>query len=262
MICSTNVTLSKRATSMPPVVNDRPRTGAHIERDLGYSAALGRFHPSDRRSAGRLSRFAVQNQARGAGMRSARPELGIVVPRLSNHVAPHGLFAIARHYIGDLVYGANDGLVTTFAAVAGVEGGALTAATVLIVGVANLAADGLSMGIGNYLAIRARESAREADDLPEDESQPARHGIVTFLAFVVAGSIPLLPYAVGAQAPVRAWSSATLTLVTLFALGAARGVVTNRAWWRTGFEILLLGGLAGAAAYAAGATIARILGAA
>src|SRR6185436_14702783 len=120
-----------------------------------------------------------------------------------------------------------------------------------IVGVANLAADGLSMGIGNYLAIRARESAREADGLPEEESQPARHGIATFVAFVVAGSIPILPYAAGVQAPVRAWSSRALTLVSLFGRGAARGVVTNRAWWRTGTEILLLGGLAGAAAYAA-----------
>ena len=159
------------------------------------------------------------------------------------------------------MYGANDGLVTTFAAVAGVEGGALAPATVLIVGVANLAADGLSMGIGNYLAIRARENAREADDLPEEESEPARHGLATFLAFIVAGSIPLLPYAAAVQSPLRGWSSAALTLATLFGLGAARGIVTNRAWWRTGLEILLLGGLAGGAAYGAGATIARVLGA-
>ena len=94
------------------------------------------------------------------------------MPRISNHVAPRGLVAIARHYIGDVVYGANDGLVTTFAAVAGVEGGALSPAAVLIVGIANLAADGLSMGIGNYLALRTREHAREADNLPEEESEP------------------------------------------------------------------------------------------
>src|SRR5262245_12020208 len=118
---------------------------------------------------------------------------GGFVSRQSNHVSPTGWTSTARHYLGDLVYGANDGLVTTFAAVAGVEGGALTAATVLIVGVANLIADGLSMGIGNYLSIRAREEAREAESLPEEESQPGRHGLATFLAFVGAGVVPLVP---------------------------------------------------------------------
>lgn len=103
--------------------------------------------------------------------------------RTSNHVVPIGLVGTARHYVGDFVYGANDGLVTTFAAVAGVEGGALAPATVLIVGIANLVADGMSMGVGNYLSIRAREHAREADNLPEEESQPARHGLATFTAW-------------------------------------------------------------------------------
>ena len=179
---------------------------------------------------------------------------------LSNHVSPRGLISTTRHYIGDLVYGANDGPVSTFAAVAGMEGAAL--ATVVIVGGANLAADGLSMGIGNYLAIRAREGAREADNLPEEESEPARHGMATFLAFVVAGSIPLLQYAAAIRAPIRGWSPAALTLFTLFALGEARGVVTNRRWWTTGLEVLALGGLAGAVACSAGAVIARALGAA
>ena len=181
------------------------------------------------------------------------------MPRISNHVAPRGLVATLRHYIGDVVFGANDGLVTTFAAVAGVEGGALSPVTVLIVGIANLAADGLSMGIGNYLALRTREHAREADNLPEEESQPARHGIATCLAFIVAGAIPLLPYAASVPAQSRGWTSAALTLAALFALGAARGVVTRRRWWVAGCEVLALGALAGAAAYGAGALIARLL---
>ena len=43
------------------------------------------------------------------------------------HVEPHGLGDMSRHYIRDLVYGANDGIITTFAVVAGVAGGALSA---------------------------------------------------------------------------------------------------------------------------------------
>ena len=56
------------------------------------------------------------------------------------------LSGLARHYLGDLVYGANDGIITTFAVVAGVSGASLPARTVLILGFANLIADGFSIG--------------------------------------------------------------------------------------------------------------------
>jgi len=181
------------------------------------------------------------------------------MPRHSTHVEPQGMLSTVRHYIGDLVYGANDGVVTTFAAVAGAEGGALTAVTVLIIGVANLVADGLSMGIGNYLAIRSREQAREAEGLPEEESQPVRHGLATFLAFVVAGGVPLIPYAFADSQAVARTISSGLTLATLFGIGAARGVVTRHPWWKAGAEVLILGAVAGAAAYGAGAFIAHIV---
>src|SRR6187399_750197 len=90
------------------------------------------------------------------------------MPRVSLHHEPAGAIQIARHYIRDMVYGANDGIITTFAVVAGVTGGALSPRAVLIVGAANLFADGLSMGVGNYLSIRSNESARAAEDLPEE----------------------------------------------------------------------------------------------
>jgi vacuolar iron transporter family protein len=120
------------------------------------------------------------------------------IMRPSVHIEPQGFVATARHYIRDLIYGANDGIITTFAVVAGVTGGDLSRRAVLIVGVANLLADGLSMGVGNYLSIRAHESALAAEARPEEESHPIRHAFATFAAFVVAGMMPLAPYGVPA----------------------------------------------------------------
>jgi VIT1/CCC1 family predicted Fe2+/Mn2+ transporter len=181
------------------------------------------------------------------------------VPRLSTHVEPHDAVGIARHYIGDLVYGANDGIITTFAVVAGVAGGALSHTAVLIVGGANLAADGLSMAVGNFLAIRSQESARAAANLPEEEARPFRHAVATFVAFVVAGSVPLVPYVLP---PLRErefiWSIVS-TLVALFVVGAARTIVTVDRWWSAGLEMLLLGAIVAAAAYGAGAVIAAFV---
>ena len=178
--------------------------------------------------------------------------------RESVHVEPSGTIAVTRHYIRDLIYGANDGLITTFAVVAAVSGGALSTRTVLIVGMANLFADGLSMGVGNYLSIRSNESALEALGRPEEEAYPLRHGIATFLAFVVAGAVPLMPYAFGAGVAVGLTASLVLTFATLFTVGAMRALVTVAKWWAAGIEMLLLGLAVAFAAYLSGAVVAAL----
>jgi VIT1/CCC1 family predicted Fe2+/Mn2+ transporter len=177
--------------------------------------------------------------------------------RESFHVEPTGATATARHYIRDVVYGANDGIITTFAVVSGVAGGGLSTLAVLVIGAANLAADGMSMGVGNLLAIRADERAREAASLPELEAFPWKHGLATTIAFMVAGAVPLLPYIVpGIER--QALTSTALTFSSLFALGASRALVTIDRWWRSGLETLLLGAVVAVAAYAAG-TLAAFL---
>jgi VIT1/CCC1 family predicted Fe2+/Mn2+ transporter len=70
-------------------------------------------------------------------------------------------------YLGDLVYGGLDGVVTTFAIVSGVVGASLGPDVILILGLANLLADGFSMASGAYLSTKSgqevyrREEERE-----------------------------------------------------------------------------------------------------
>lgn len=83
--------------------------------------------------------------------------------------ADHSPEAIARRlaaprsvsYLRDFIYGAIDGTVTTFAVVAGATGASLGATVVVIMGLANLLADGLSMAVSNYLGTRAEQDQRE-----------------------------------------------------------------------------------------------------
>ena len=58
--------------------------------------------------------------------------------------------------ISDFVFGGIDGAVTTFAVVAGASGASLSSGVVLILGFANLFADGFSMATGNYLGSKSR----------------------------------------------------------------------------------------------------------
>lgn len=169
---------------------------------------------------------------------------------------PHGLF---RHYLSDLVYGANDGIITTFAIVAGVVGAAMSARTVIILGIANLLADGFSMGASNFLAIRSDEAVRSVDGLAAKEPFAVRHGVATFVAFLVAGAIPLVAFLWPGDADGRFGIASVLTLGALFVVGSLRTLVTRQGWLRSGFEMLVVGALAAVVAYGVGAFIARLV---
>ena len=87
-------------------------------------------------------------------------------------------------YIGDLVYGANDGIITTFAVVAGAAGALLSPGIIIILGLANLIADGFSMGASNFLSLRSqrdfvklqrRKEEWEVKNFPEIEREEIRN---------------------------------------------------------------------------------------
>jgi vacuolar iron transporter family protein len=86
-------------------------------------------------------------------------------------------------YLGDAVFGAIDGCVTTFAVVAGAMGANLSHNVIIILGFANLVADGFSMAVSNYIGTKSErervEQAREAEQrhiahFPEGEREEVR----------------------------------------------------------------------------------------
>ena len=86
-----------------------------------------------------------------AGARGERLEHNHTAEEIRERLArdPHG------NYLRDWIYGGIDGTITTFAIVAGVVGADLPGSVVLVLGLANLVADGFAMGAGNYSATKA-----------------------------------------------------------------------------------------------------------
>lgn len=94
------------------------------------------------------------------------------------HAAREQHAGSGAQYIGDLVYGGLDGIITTFAVVSGVAGANLGTGVILILGLANLFADGFSMATGAYLSTKSeqeyyeqerRRETWEVDHFPEGE---------------------------------------------------------------------------------------------
>ena len=75
-------------------------------------------------------------------------------------------------YIKDIVYGANDGIITTFAIVAGVAGAGIAdpRSTIILLGVANVLADGFSMAASDYLGSKS-ERDYVASELRDEERE-------------------------------------------------------------------------------------------
>ncbi|WP_285441430.1 VIT1/CCC1 transporter family protein [Candidatus Nanosynbacter lyticus] len=169
-----------------------------------------------------------------------------------------------RRYISEFVYGAVDGTVTTFAVVAASAGAGISSAVILILGIANLIADGFSMGSSAYLAASAEheESARDT----QKRASPKIIGTVTFLAFVAVGSVPVLPYLVDVVTSLKTpntslfYVSSVLTAVAFLTIGFIKGKVGNQSSWREAAITLLLGAVAAGLAYFAGDILAAWLG--
>lgn len=214
-----------------------------------------------------------------------------------------------RGVLRDAIYGAIDGTVTTFAIVAGVAGAGLSPVVIVILGLANVLADGFSMAAANYSGTKAEhDNARRirkieerhirkypkgewmevreilarkglqgrvldqaTDAITQDreswialmmegeygmggiDPHPLRAAVTTFVSFLLAGMIPLMPFLL--QLDNAFVLSAWTTMATFFTIGALKSHWSLSPWWRSAGETMLIGGAAAALAYAVGSLL-------
>lgn len=166
----------------------------------------------------------------------------------------------------EFVYGGMDGAVTTFAVVTGAAGANLGARTILILGFANVLADGFSMAVGSYLSEKSDQelSVSKGDSVPEEHESPLTASLATFMYFVLVGFVPLSVYTLdfifgwnlGSDALI--WSI-LLTLVAFAGIGYLRGMIAKSDRARTTLESLGLGLAAAVISFAVGSLLERII---
>lgn len=155
-----------------------------------------------------------------------------------------------KKYFPDLIFGGIDGIVTTFAIVAGVVGASLGSFIIFILGLANLLADGFSMAVSNYLSTKSENQIHQ-----NKRKSPFKAGWVTFFAFIIFGVVPLLPYIVF---QFTTWEfnvfavSCVFAFLTFATLGYLKAKVTKLSVYKSIFETVMIGAAASLIAYFVG----------
>jgi vacuolar iron transporter family protein len=163
-----------------------------------------------------------------------------------------------RQNIKSIVYGGLDGIITTFAVVSGVIGANLAVSIILIMGFANLIADGFSMAAGSYLSAKAEgERKRKISKTAIVES------LSTFGSFIFFGFLPLFPFVLALVVPgvssIVIGLSVVMTFFTLAALGITKAKILSKSIVRSASEVVLIGGGASLIAYGIGYGISLIV---
>jgi VIT1/CCC1 family predicted Fe2+/Mn2+ transporter len=217
-------------------------------------------------------------------------------------------------YLPDGVLGGIDGCVTTFAVVAGAVGAGFSGTVALVLGFANLVADGFSMAVSNFQSKKAQEESLEQArrteethiaEIPEGEREeirqifgqkgfsgdtlerivdtitsnrtlwietmlseefglqkmalnPMRSAAVTFLAFVIVGAVPLLPFFfVSLNINMKFGISVVLAAAMFYSIGMVKGLVLDKPAIISGISTLLTGSAAAGLAFIVGYVLRR-----
>ena len=211
--------------------------------------------------------------------------------------------------VSDAILGGIDGCVTTFAIISGAVGAGFSSSVALILGFANLFADGFSMGVSNFESIKAQQEYSEGikrteeehiDLIPEGEREEIRQifqrkgfkgnileeivktisqdkrlwvetmlieehglskyspsawrsGFTTFFAFLIVGSIPLVPLLIPSlNLNQQFLISASFSVIIFFLIGMLKSLIFSMPIMKSGLRTLLTGSMAASLAYITG----------
>jgi predicted membrane protein (TIGR00267 family) len=174
---------------------------------------------------------------------------------------------IERKYVPEFVYGGIDGAVTTFAVVAGVIGASLSYKIIIILGLANLFADGFSMAISNYLSSKSQldvhRSHKDFISIKRENGNPKKNAFATFISFFIIGLIPLIPFILA-----HFWENLVekqflysffFTGIALALVGAIKGRIVKKHPIKSAIETLIIGGIAALLAYFIGLLLKGVI---
>ncbi len=125
-----------------------------------------------------------------------------------------------------MIFGLEDGLVSTLGVVTGVVSGTEDRKVVVLSGFILILVEALSMAAGTFLSNQAERDQEKLKHKRDNHISPIFGAAVMGVAYMMAGAVPLAPY-LFFPLSIGLYYSVGLTVITLFAAGWFKGVATK-----------------------------------
>lgn len=151
---------------------------------------------------------------------------------------------INDYILRSIIFGGIDGIITMFNIISGISGAKLNYKYIFIIGLAVLISDGMSMGISDYLSLKAdiklKQNYKKNNLI--NEIKPVKNGIITFLSFIIFGFIPIFLYFIFNKSKSNKYIKLIICItISLFLLGSIQSKYTNESWYLTGTKLSVFG---------------------
>lgn len=147
---------------------------------------------------------------------------------------------VHEDYFRSIMFGLQDGLVSTTGVVVGISAGVADPAIIILASFVAVSVEASSMSAGQYSSEKAvhqmDRSGRHTDNL-------VFGAILMFFSYLVAGLIPISPFLITSPENARV-ISIVLALSSLFGLGFLKGKIVEHKAFRSAIEMLIIGGMA------------------
>lgn len=151
----------------------------------------------------------------------------------------------------DIVFGFEDGFVSTLGTITGIAAATYDAYVVILSGAILILVEAVSMAAGSYLSSK---SQKEVAGEKIDEKNLLIGAIFMGVSYLFAGSIVILPY-LRLRVNSAIAASIILTIISLFLLGAIKGEIIKKSALRSGLEMLFIAFTAAAIGFFAGQAV-------
>lgn len=144
-------------------------------------------------------------------------------------------------YLRNIVFGIEDGLVSTVGFIAGIASAGVSHNIVVVSGIVLICVEAFSMGVGSFLSEYSAEEYEQKKEVPIFQSFAG--AVIMFVSYIVAGFVPLSPFLFG-DSPRAFWYSIVLALIALGLLGVISGTISKVRIQRQVMRMVIIGGCA------------------
>lgn len=148
--------------------------------------------------------------------------------------------ALNEDYFRSVMFGLQDGLVSTTGVVVGISVGVSDQAIIILASFVAISVEASSMAAGEYSSEKA---VHELDKRHRHKDDLIIGAILMFFSYMLAGLVPILPFLIFPVGLARVISIAA-AMISLFIIGYLKGKIVKEQAFRSAWEMLVIGGLA------------------